>query len=216
MMNEMTSPNRSKRSFIEVLIIFVIMIVLMAIDKNLSVVAGIIPIVYFFVDIRLRNRKAAGPEALLSGIKKSWYWIVIVVFGLQTFDYVIFDNFFPEMMEHLKARAPMLEQGFDISLLLTFLIAAFGEEVAFRGLLQERLSWYAKPYIAIPLTSVIFALMHLSHGSVQIVSLDLASVFVDSLVFGVIYYKTRNIWVSWLAHFAANLVAYFYIVNGLW
>ncbi|WP_411835303.1 CPBP family glutamic-type intramembrane protease [Paenibacillus barengoltzii] len=37
----------------------------------------------------------------------------------------------------------------------------------------------------------------------------------DSLVFGIIYYQTRNVWVSWLAHFAANLLAYFYIANGL-
>ncbi|MFL0554903.1 MULTISPECIES: CPBP family intramembrane glutamic endopeptidase [Paenibacillus] len=85
----------------------------------------------------------------------------------------------------------------------------------FRGLLQERLNWYVKPYFAIPLTSMIFALMHVSQGSVQIVSIDLISVFLDSLVFGIIYYQTRNVWVSWLAHFAANLLAYFYIANGL-
>ncbi|MEC2345418.1 hypothetical protein P9H28_15150 [Paenibacillus barengoltzii] len=47
-------------------------------------------------------------------------------------------------------------------------------------MLQERLSWYVKPYFAIPLTSMIFALMHVSQGSVQIVSIDLISVFLDS------------------------------------
>jgi len=212
-MNQIPSQERSIRSVIEVIVMFAMMAALLAVDKRLATLAGIIPIIYFFVEMRVRKRKLKGPETFVSDLMKSWYWIIIVAIGIQTLDAFIFHRFFPEMAEHLKARTPMLEEGFDINLLIKFAILAFGEEIAFRGVLQERFSWYLKPYFAIPLTSAVFALMHLSQGSALIVGLDLASVFVDSLVFGLIYHRTKNVWVSWVAHFAANIVAYFYITN---
>jgi membrane protease YdiL (CAAX protease family) len=212
-MNLVTNQERNTRSLIEVMAMFAIMAVLLAIDKGLATLAGFIPIVYFFVEGRIRKRHLPGPNRLIAGLKRSWYWIVLVAIGLQTLDAYVFHAYFPEMAAHLKARAPVLESGLDVQLLITFLVAALGEEIAFRGVLQERLGWYLRPYFAIPLASLLFALMHLSEGDALIVGLDLTSVFVDSLVFGIIYHQTKNVWVSGLAHLAANLVAYFYIVN---
>jgi membrane protease YdiL (CAAX protease family) len=192
---------------------FALMVALLPINKGWATIAGLIPIVYYFAEGRIRQRRLLGPNALFAGLKRSWYWILLVAIGMQTLDAYVFQAFFPEMAEHLKARAPMLNEGVDASLLIQFFVAALGEEIAFRGVLQERLSWYLKPYLAIPLTSLLFALMHLSQGDALIVGLDLASVFLDSLVFGIIYHRTKNVWVSGVAHLAANLAAYFYIAN---
>jgi|HigsolmetaGSP11D_1036233.scaffolds.fasta_scaffold01293_5 membrane protease YdiL (CAAX protease family) len=214
-MNPLINQTRSIRSLIEVILMFALMAVLLPVNNSLYTLAGLIPIAYYFLEGWLRKRSLKGPDALFADVKRSWYWILLVAIGMQTLDAFVFHQFVPEMAEHLRARTPLLEEGFDPDLLLTFAILALGEEIAFRGVLQERLSWYLKPYVAIPLTSAIFALVHVSRGSALIVGLDLASVFLDSLVFGIIYHQTRNVWVSWVAHFTANVLAYFYIVSWL-
>ena len=40
----------------------------------------------------------------------------------------------------------------------------------------------------------------------MIVFIDLASVFVDSMIYGVIFLRSRNVFVSWIAHFLADIV----------
>jgi membrane protease YdiL (CAAX protease family) len=91
-------------------------------------------------------------------------------------------------------------------LVLAILIAPLGEEISFRGLFQERLGWFMPTWVAIGVTSLLFALMHLSYGPADVVFWDLFSVFVDSLFFGIIYAKTKNILVSYIAHLLADVI----------
>ncbi|WP_064094393.1 CPBP family intramembrane glutamic endopeptidase [Rossellomorea aquimaris] len=59
--------------------------------------------------------------------------------------------------------------------------------------------------MAIILTSILFSIMYISTGSPAIVFIDLSTIFIDSLLFGVIFYKTNNLYVSWIAHALGNL-----------
>lgn len=207
------NEKRSLRAFIEVMVILFVMIAITIIDKRLAGVASILPIIYFIIESIVRRRNNSRITTLLSDLKRSWYWILIVTVGFQTLYMLLFINVFPEMTEHLTARVPLLEESISLKILITFLIAALGEEIVFRGLFQERFSWYMKRYIAIPLTSTIFALMHFSDGDALIVGLDMTTIFLDSVIFGIIYYRTKNIMVCWFAHAAANIIAFLYITN---
>jgi membrane protease YdiL (CAAX protease family) len=80
------------------------------------------------------------------------------------------------------------------------------EEVAFRAFMQGKLMSCIKPAWAIAATSLFFALAHLSPGEPLVVAYDLLFVFIDSLLYGVLFYKTNNVYASILSHFAANLV----------
>jgi len=211
MKNTIGKEERSFRAFIEVMVVLLVMVSLIAINKSLAGLAGIVPVIYFLIERRVRRRNHNKTYTFLMDLKKNWYWILLVAVGFQTLDLFVFTLYLPEMMEHIALRTPLLNENLSIKLMITILIAALGEEIAFRGLIQARFSWYLKPYVSIPLTSIIFALMHLSDGNALIVTMDMASVFLDSIVFGIIYYRTQNIWMSWIAHAAANIVAFLYL-----
>lgn len=90
-------------------------------------------------------------------------------------------------------------------LILAILIMAFFpamfEEMFFRGALQNLLiKWWKMPVLAIIVTSLLFSLIHLS------VYLFLSRALLG-FVLGMMYYKTRNIWVNIIAHFLNNAIA---------
>jgi membrane protease YdiL (CAAX protease family) len=57
---------------------------------------------------------------------------------------------------------------------------------------------------AIVITSLIFALGHFSTGSPTVILYDLAWIFVDSVIYGLIFYKTKNVYLCWISYFLAN------------
>ncbi|WP_274365643.1 CPBP family intramembrane glutamic endopeptidase [Paenibacillus thermotolerans] len=197
-------PNR--RAFFEVLLILFVMFILTWSNKQLALIAAIIPIVYFFVEHNIRGGDNARIKGLWSDIRQNWHWFGLVVV-LQVLYTVTFKTFLPEVFDHLHARVPLIQNGLNFNVVVALLFAAYGEEIAFRGLFQERFAWYMRPAAAIVVTSLLFALIHLSEGGPLVVGADLTTVFLDSVVFGIIYYRTRNIFAGWIAHFAANVVA---------
>lgn len=84
--------------------------------------------------------------------------------------------------------------------IMAFLPAVF-EEVFFRGALQNLfVKWWRAPLLAIFVSSFIFSLIHAS------VYLFLSRLLLG-FVLGLMYYKTKNIWVNILAHFLNNAMA---------
>ena len=94
------------------------------------------------------------------------------------------------------------------SLVVIGLVPAIGEEMVFRGLLQQSLMrWVKRPTIAIILTALLFSLIHLQ---VQ----RFLAIFLLGLVLGLLFYWTKNLWICIAAHFLNNamqvVVAWFY------
>ncbi|MBC7866442.1 MAG: CPBP family intramembrane metalloprotease [Gloeobacteraceae cyanobacterium ES-bin-316] len=89
-------------------------------------------------------------------------------------------------------------------ILAVFIMAFFPalfEELFFRGAMQNLfVKWWKKPLLAIMVTSLIFSLIHYS------VYLFLSRA-VLGFVLGLLYYKTKNIWVNIVAHFLNNTIA---------
>jgi membrane protease YdiL (CAAX protease family) len=84
--------------------------------------------------------------------------------------------------------------------IMAFLPAVF-EEVFFRGALQNLfIKWWKAPLLGIFISSLIFSLIHAS------IYLFLSRLLLG-FVLGLMYYKTKNIWVNILAHFLNNAIA---------
>ena len=97
-----------------------------------------------------------------------------------------------------------------MALVIMAFFPAMFEEIFFRGALQNLLvRWWKKPLIAIIVTSVLFSLVHMS------VYLFLSRVALG-FVLGLMYQRSKNLWVNIVAHFLNNavvLVQLFWISN---
>jgi membrane protease YdiL (CAAX protease family) len=81
--------------------------------------------------------------------------------------------------------------------IMAFLPALF-EEVFFRAALQNLLvNWWKKPILAIAVSSLLFSLVH---GSIFL----FLSRAILGFALGLLYYKSKNIWVNISAHFLNN------------
>jgi uncharacterized protein len=84
--------------------------------------------------------------------------------------------------------------------IMAFFPALF-EEVFFRGTLQNLLvRWWKSPIVAILVTAIVFSLIH---SSIYLFLTRMALGF----VLGLMFYKTKNIWINIVAHFLNNAFA---------
>ncbi len=93
------------------------------------------------------------------------------------------------------------------SLLVMAIVPALGEEMVFRGIVQQQLEkWKNRPLLAIGLTALLFSIVHFQ------IQRFLAILWLG-LVLGLLLYWTRNLWVTIAAHFLNNgaqvVIAYF-------
>lgn len=88
-----------------------------------------------------------------------------------------------------------------LSLFMIAILPALFEETLFRGGLQRVLiDWTKKPITAIIITSIIFSVVHVSYyGFLPRLALG--------VVLGLIYYYSKSIWLSIIAHCFNNAVA---------
>jgi len=206
----------NKQIFIETLIIMVISLLFSFTTGGLKGLAQIAPIVYFLIERRRRNRTWSEVgfkfRNTLRDIKNNWYWVLIVVIGFQLLIILVGKFLLPDYIGYVKERVPMVISTSTItstitSMIITIIIGAFLEEIAFRSLFQERLSWFIKPTFSIFVTSIVFGFMHFAKGLPIIVSFDIFGIIIDSIVYGIIYNKTKNIFASWATHCLADIMA---------
>ncbi len=90
---------------------------------------------------------------------------------------------------------------FIIAIFIMAFFPALFEELFFRGAMQNLFEkWWKSPLMAILVTSLIFSFIHFS------VYLFLSRA-VLGVVLGLLYYKTKNIWINIIAHFLNNAIA---------
>ena len=88
-----------------------------------------------------------------------------------------------------------------INLFIMALLPAIGEELFFRGSLQKALLRLSdKPWLAILVSSVVFALLHGTFFKIL-------PIFTLGVILGIVYYVTRNLWYTILMHFLNNAFA---------
>lgn len=201
----------TKRENIELYIIIGLMIVSVLFIPVLKGIMAIAPIIYFLVErkVRKRTKEEIGFRTanFSEKMKQSWMLILFVGIVMQLFYLFSYQNIFPQVLEHVLGRVPLDFSDLNPILFLSIVLLAFGEEIVFRGLIQARLSKLMPVWVAILVTSLLFAVMHIATGETTVVMVDLMSVFIDSVLFGIIFAKTRSIYIATLAHILANSVA---------
>ena len=121
----------------------------------------------------------------------------------------------PEWMHSVESETENMLKGLlkmdysyeiIVNVLVIALIPAIGEELVFRGVLQQKLiQWFGKNHhAAIWLTGAIFSAIHLQFEG-------FLPRMILGAVLGYLFYYTKNIWISVIAHFfnnASQIVAY--------
>jgi len=134
------------------------------------------------------------------------------------------------ILEHLTGRRQDVSQFADLEgnlglllalLALSWTLAAFGEEFAYRGYLQTRIRRLFPPgatglAVAVLGSAVLFGLAHTEQGLIGV-----ALTTLDAVFFSVLRYRYATLWAAVLAHGYNNtigLVAYFLVgpIYGLW
>jgi membrane protease YdiL (CAAX protease family) len=90
--------------------------------------------------------------------------------------------------------------GYLVNVLMVVLIAAVGEEIFFRGVLQKVFQkWFSNPHVAIVFVAIIFSAFHMQfYGFLPRFALG--------VLFGYLYYWSGNIWYPILAHGINNFL----------
>lgn len=85
---------------------------------------------------------------------------------------------------------------------ILFLLVAFIEETLFRGYMQHYLMQSMNKYVALVITSTIFAAVHILNPNIS--TIGIMSVFVCGLAMGITYIRTQSLWFPIAVHFWWN------------
>lgn len=175
--------------------------------SGISVVVGVIA--YFVTRKANKNRdEGLNIKTIFKDFKEHPKAIVFAILPFITciLSTVIANKFLPEFNEHVNNRASFAISEDLIKTILLMAVLTLGEEIAWRGFFQKQTTKIIKVIPSIILTSLLFALGHYSSGSFAVVAYDLLFVFIDSLLFGLIFKETDNAWCSWIPHFLADIL----------
>ncbi|MDE6749464.1 MAG: CPBP family intramembrane metalloprotease, partial [Lachnospiraceae bacterium] len=172
----------------------------------LSSVTLLIGIVVYFIT-REPEEKDAMSLKPIPGLFKDWKVILLVLASIAAdiVCYVLAKLLVPEFLEHLAERTGFLSFDKIAILIAELIIAALGEEIAWRGFFLNQLSKMINFVPSLLITACLFALCHLSTGSVVVVVYDLTFIVINAVLYGLVYKRTNNIIVSTISHFLSNL-----------
>lgn len=178
---------------------------------NIAGMSVLIGIVFFFinktVEKQLFRDSGLDIKAIKDNLKdkKIWIWIVLPLV-MDAICIIIAKLFLSQYIDHVLARTQNFI-SFDKVILLVLQLAflAFAEEIGWRALFQNQLSKVLPIIPVLLITSILFAFGHLTEGNNIIVIYDIFFIFINSILYGVIFHKTNNAWISAISHFMANL-----------
>ena len=176
-----------------------------------------LPVVYLLIEYFARRRSwgefGLRRKGLPAALINNWLLILLVAVVIQVSVVLLARLWWPELLTHIQSRVPLFDQTTAAPLIVLLLVSTFIEELTFRGLFQARLSWYMPPVAANLLVSLPFALLHVSAGAFSVVALDVALVALDSVIYGLIFARGQNLWVAWIAHALADVIALFLLLG---
>ncbi len=168
-------------------------------------------IAFFFIEEAVSKTKgnASGLRfpTLLADMKKPGVilWVLLpVVSAIITFPLgnLLFRE---EYVIHLFGRTDQFLSFDRLPLMVgQVVIAAFGEEIAYRGFFLGKGMKYLPFWLCVLLSSAVFAAGHIAVGSVGIVFFDIAMVYIDSIIYSIVYRKSGNCVVSTISHILGN------------
>lgn len=214
-MNNSKFVAENKKSVIVTLTGIIVMI-LLTVTKVVpsSTIAGIavfVGIAFFFITEAVA--KTHGAESGLrfntipSDLKKPGVIILMLLPIVTVTATCLIGNliFSGEYVTHVMGRtSAMLSLDKIASLIVQLIIAAFGEEIAFRGFFFGKTEKMFPSLLCAVVSSVVFAAGHIAAGNAGIVAFDIATIFIDSMIYSAVYHKTENCLISTFSHILSN------------
>ncbi len=87
------------------------------------------------------------------------------------------------------------------------ILAAWGEEIAFRGFFVGKAMKIFPFWLCAAVSSIVFAAGHIAPGDAGLVLYDVAGIFIDSVLYAIVYRKSGNCMISTIAHILSNGIA---------
>ena len=217
MKNKQITGN-NKRSAVLTLIGITVMMLLtftkVVPSSNIAGYSVFVGIVFFFIIeavAKIPNAESGlRLNTIVEDIKKPSVIVWMLLPSLSGIVTLVVGNmiFSGEFVAHVMGRTSSI-LSFDKTVLLIgqVIIAAFGEEIAYRGFFLGKGTKIFPFWLCAVVSSLTFAAGHIDAGNIGIVVYDIATVFIDSLIFSVIYYKSGNCVISTFSHILGNSVS---------
>ena len=108
-------------------------------------------------------------------------------------------------VSHVVGRTSSMLSFNKIPLLIgQIIIAALGEEIAFRGFFVGKAMKIFPFWPCAVVSSIVFAAGHIAPGNVALVVYDVAAIFIDSILYTMVYRKSGNCLISTISHIFSN------------
>ena len=114
-------------------------------------------------------------------------------------------------IDHVLGRVNM--PGLDQLPLLLFhqIVSVLGEEIEFRAFFVGK-GMKQFPFWPVSIAgAVLFAAAHFVTGAAGIVAWDLGEIWIDAILFAILYRKTGNCLISFIPHFLNNMIGFFLV-----
>ena len=201
---------KTKSVLLETVVITVVTLLGMWFLPAYKTIFALIPLVYLLVERLIRKRSWADLgfkfRTFGTDLRANWFWFVLVGLISQPAVTLLTKFFFPAFLEHVIARLPFGD-GMGWTMILPMMaVSLVLEELTYRTLIQGRLTPFVGAPLAIVIASILFGFAHYAPGPFWIVFLDVGMIIVDSVLYGIIYKRSGNLVVTWLAHFIGNVL----------
>lgn len=218
-MKNQQAMGNNKKGAILTMIGVAIMILLTATkvvpSSNIASYSVFVGIAFFFIVEAVSKTPNAESglrfNTIVEDIKKPGViaWALVPCFnGIVT---IVVGNliFSGEFVDHVLGRtSSILSFNKTLLLIIQFILAGFGEEIALRGFFFGKTSKLFPTWICAVVSSIIFSAGHIAPGNVGVVIFDISNVFIDSLIFSMIYHKSGNCVISTFSHILGNVISF--------
>lgn len=197
-------------------VIGLILMVLLTITKAVpsSSIAGysvLVGIAFFFIVEAVEKTPAAESglrfKTILADMKKPGVlpWMLLPIVSAVATLMVGNMLFSGEFVSHVMGRTGSM-LSFDRTALLIgqVILAALGEEIAFRGFFVGKAMKLFPFWPCALISSVVFAAGHIAVGNIGIVAYDIVTIFIDSILYSIVYRKSGNCLASTISHILCN------------
>ena len=114
-------------------------------------------------------------------------------------------------IDHVLGRVNV--PGLDQLPLLLFnqIVSVLGEEIEFRAFFVGKGMKHFPFWPVAVAGAVLFAAAHYAPGAAGIVAWDLGGIFIDAILFAILYRRTGNCLISFIPHFLNNMIGFFLV-----